>query len=584
MKIVHRDPQCGYLDTFLWVPKQYVNVEGTKGALSFSFTDSYQANKVRYVYLWKETKDHLLLPRAFWKVDTLPFRVVDLRPTTYRKTDVTSKIRLDHRWKEIDSVRQLVPTGEDVQAKSIEALLESYGGTLQLACGKGKTAIALELITRLQVPALVVVPDTQLFQQWKTEVDSLLDVPGGVGVIQGPKFDWQKSVVLTTYHTIGARASELPEEVRRWFGIIVWDEGHHVPAPTFAASAEAFYGYRLSLSATPDRVDGLHVINEYHIGPTVYKDLRQHIKPNIYFRWTDLEIDETRPEARVRDKNGELHLSLVANYYARWPERQQMILDDIATAVQNGRKVLVVSTGEADLANLAALWTFGPGAPLYTDIPKPTPAEMGETVPPLDMTKAERTRTENRLKQLKAAEAKDPTNTKVLTHIADVENKLRQNDLHNRMEAEMNRRQHQYIKWLQPQLTNCGLMIYKVKPEIRQHYIDTMPVVFAIMKYGKEGLDAEDLDTVLVSTVFSNRNGLQQLMGRTLRQHDKKKAPTVIFYEDNIGTAIGMCKKLRTALREWPVEDGGPFDYEQIGHPHSRKRGTWEQNKPRIFG
>ena len=82
---------------------------------------------------------------------------------------------------------------------------------------------------------------------------------------------------------------------------------------------------------------------------------------------------------------------------------------------------------------------------------------------------------------------------------------------------------------------------------------------------------------------FSSKNVLQQLMGRPTRAHNDKKHPVVIFYEDNIGPIIGMCKKLRKHLREWAHEEGGPFDYEQIDHPFSG-RGTWNQNKTRIFG
>ena len=147
---------------------------------------------------------------------------------------------MDHRPKVVNNVLSMVPTGSNVQQLSIDALLKSDGGILQLACGKGKTCVALHLASIKKVPTLIVVPDTQLLEQWKGEIKKLLIVPGGVGLIQSSTFDWKKPVVLTTYHTIGARAESLPEEVRSWFGLIVWDEGHHVPAPTFAASAEVF--------------------------------------------------------------------------------------------------------------------------------------------------------------------------------------------------------------------------------------------------------------------------------------------------------------------------------------------------------
>ena len=645
MRLIQRDPNTAYLDTWLWVPKKFTNLEGVRGALSFQFADSYADNKVRFVYLWKETDHHILVPRHFWKIADLPYRTVDLRPQYYAKTDVTSIIKLDHRMR--DGV--LVPDGNDVQQRSMRALLSSTEGTLQLACGKGKTVIALELIAHLQVPTLIVLPDTQLLEQWSKDIEALLRVPGGVGLIQGAKNDWQKSVVLTTYHTIGARATKLPEEVKRWFGLVIWDEGHHVPAPTFAASAEAFYGKRLSLTATPERDDGLHIISQYHIGPIIYKDLTPVQKPRIFFKWTGLEIDETRPDADVRDRNGEIHGSKVSSYNAKWPERRTDILNDAAYAVQCGRKVLVLSSSEAEIANMAAMWSAGdlnlrPNIQLYTDIPLPTPMEVGETLMPSELEPVECTKLIKHTGAIRkkvyklgfwadynalidtwvdattelvtatksnsptaAAEKKaeaadqalrdyalgslpgythpDEAADKLLCDLYGSEQRMQQHAVFRKITSELERRQKTYISKLYKQLKDCGMMVYKVPASERKRFIDTMPIVFAITKYGKEGLNSEELDTILVSSIFSSRNGLQQLNGRNTRDFVGKMSPVTVFYEDDVGHIIGMCKKLKKHLREWSADEGGPYEFEQIGHPNSIHRsGTWQANMQTIFG
>ena len=103
----------------------------------------------------------------------------------------------------------------------------------------------------------------------------------------------------------------------------------------------------------------------------------------------------------------------------------------------------------------------------------------------------------------------------------------------------------------------------------RMDYLKTKQVVFAIMKYGKEGLDDEHLDTVLVSLPFSSKNGLQQVLGRPARQKAGKRSPLVVFYEDDVGPLIGMCKKLRRHLLSWPLEENGPFEFEMHDHPRS---------------
>jgi hypothetical protein len=161
---------------------------------------------------------------------------------------------------------------------------------------------------------------------------------------------------------------------------------------------------------------------------------------------------------------------------------------------------------------------------------------------------------------------------------AETELLLRQVAVQKKIDNELTKRQHAYIKDLLPRLTTCGFMVYKVAAKKRHEFVESMPVIFAITKYGKEGLDSPALDTIFVSTPFSSRNGLQQVMGRPSRVHAGKKAPVVIFYEDNVGPLIGMCKKLRKHLREWPHEEGGPFDYELVGHKLARTK--WQNQNP----
>jgi len=614
------DPNTGYVSTWLWIPKSFVNLEGTKNALTFSFPDPYNASVARTICLWRETDNHLLVPRSFWKVKELPFRVVDLRPKSYTRTNIASKIKLDHRFDVKRGI--LFPTGDVVQQKSIDALLASIGGGLQLACGKGKTIVSLEYATRLQVPTLIVVPDTQLLEQWQNVIKEVLDVPGGVGLIQGDKFDWQKSIVMTTYHTLGARAESLPQEVLEWFGLVIWDEGHHIPALTFAPSAHAFPGTRLYLTATPERDDGMHIVVEYHIGDVLYKDLSQDLKPKMFFRWTGLQLDESDPSTNVRAGNGELHMSMISSHFGKWIARMTMILEDAKTAVDNGRKVLVLSNSEAEIINMAMLWETLYGdydGDLFSDIPEPsieTIIEALETdgnVPadvvaaeakrnmwarnirlkgckdpkPIELSDAEYTNVSVVLEALKARlpsyhygeKAWEDTFVRIEAYQKDLD----MHDLFGMLRLELDRRQKRFIKESLPKMKTCGVMVHKVPPAQRTAFIKKMPVVFAITKYGKEGLDSPDLDTVLVSSPFSSRNGLQQLMGRPTRTKEGKKTPTIVFYVDNIGPLIGMCKKLMKHLRDWSHEEGGPFDYEQIGQPGSGM-GSWEQNRARIFG
>jgi hypothetical protein len=333
MQLLRRDPDKGYLDTWLWVPKRHVNVDGTKAALTPTISND---RTVEVLQLWKETAHHILVPREYFDPTSLPFPVIDCRPREYPQVVIRSRIKLDHR--PVGGVLQ--PTGETVQQEALDAMLAARGGTLQLACGKGKTVVTLELFARLGVPALIVIDNTQLLMQWQYEVVDKLDIPDGVGLIQGNVFDWKKPVVLTTYHTLAARAAVLPEEVRRWFGVVIYEEGHHSAAPFFSQSIDAVYGRRYLLTATPNRDDGLHIVYNFHVGPVVYKNLMPETIPRINFLWTGcaLQLDDPRVAAAVHDKTGELHLKRLAGFFGQWRPRLDLILEQVKKIVDAGRR------------------------------------------------------------------------------------------------------------------------------------------------------------------------------------------------------------------------------------------------------
>jgi superfamily II DNA or RNA helicase len=570
MQIVRRDPDKAYLDTWLWVPRGLINVTATQSALSFVFED-YSGNK-EILCLWKEHKHHLLVPRYFWNPSSIPCEVVDCRPRTYPHIEFKSRILLDHRVTDIDKRPVLMPTGDDVQRRSLAALQTAMGGVLQLACGKGKTVVALQHIACSAVPAIIAVDNTNLLWQWDREINTFLDVPGGIGYLMQGHNTWKRGIVLATYHTLANRADEMPEEVRRWFGNIYFDEGHHVSAPVFSKTVDLIYGNRYALTATPERADGWHVICDFHVGPVLHKDLRQSMKARILFKWTGLELELTNPTvyAAVIDVNKEVHASKVSTYFGQWRERMWLMMQDCIDAIAVSRKVLLLSNSVNEVINLMTMWTRGPHAALYTDVPVPIPHEVGETLTPLALDDQEARTLKKRIVTLwgwaNGAPAQQQKFERAQYEARDLMLKWQMYLVYKKILAELRRRQKQFLKDLLAEPSTAGVMTYGVPPKIRQGFLDERPVVFAITKYGKEGLDCPELDTVLVSSLFSQRNSLQQLMGRPTRPKAGKK-PIVGFYVDNVGHCIGMSQKLQKHLREWPHEESGPFDYELIGYP-----------------
>lgn len=452
-------------------------------------------------------------------------------------------------------------------------------------CGKGKTVVALELAARLHVPTIVVVDNTTLLLQWQDEIKRHLVVPGGVGLIQGQTRDWKKEIVMATYQTLANWADTMPEEVRRWFGLIIWDEGHHVSAPTFSKSAPLFYGYRLALTATPNRADGMHVICQHHVGDIIYKDVKQLNPPAIFFKWTNIKLDSEDPLVmrEVNDKNGEVHIGKLAGYLGANRERlNNHVIKTAKDKVDAGHKVLVLSYSVDEVLNLMAIWTANdPNCFLYTDIPYPAPSDVGEELLPIELSKnylAKAKHTVNSIYENMRKQANMPEKKRAqcLEHIARYTQQIQQHEIWQKTESLFKRRQKEFLDELLTKKSTAGLFTAAVKPDLRFKMLKERKVIFAIMKYGREGLDDKDLSAIIVSEPMSDQNILQQVMGRPRG----KSHAELIFLEDNIGPLIGQCMKLRRHLRYWDVSEGGPFKYELQGHPAmSRRRSEWNEQQ-----
>ncbi|GCF06587.1 DEAD/DEAH box helicase [Dictyobacter arantiisoli] len=140
-------------------------------------------------------------------------------------------------------------------------------GVVVLPTGAGKTFVAALAIHNAGLWALAVVPTIDLLQQWRVALAAALSLPTEeIGMFGGGEKDL-KPITIITYDS----AALYPRELRQ-FGLLIFDECHHLPAPTYRLIAEsAFTPLRLGLSATPERSDMAHIELEELIGPEVYR-------------------------------------------------------------------------------------------------------------------------------------------------------------------------------------------------------------------------------------------------------------------------------------------------------------------------
>ncbi|GER82514.1 helicase [Thermogemmatispora aurantia] len=179
------------------------------------------------------------------------------------------------------------------QQEALERWLAAEGaGVIVLPTGAGKTVVAALAIHSLQLWTVVVVPTIDLLQQWRLALASMLQLaPEQIGLFGGGDKNLQP-ITIITYDS----AALYPLELRR-FGLLIFDECHHLPAPTYRQIAlSAFTPYRLGLSATPERSDMAHLELEELIGPEVYRRGPEELTEDRYLaQYREIRIEVTLP-------------------------------------------------------------------------------------------------------------------------------------------------------------------------------------------------------------------------------------------------------------------------------------------------
>lgn len=138
-------------------------------------------------------------------------------------------------------------------------------GTVVLPTGAGKSFVAELCIADASRATLVVAPTLDLVGQWYDQLRAAFGDP--VGVLGGGVHEVHP-VTVATYDSAYLHMERYGDR----FGLVVFDEVHHLPSRAYAHAAEAMIApFRLGLTATLERTDGLHHDVDRLVGPVVYR-------------------------------------------------------------------------------------------------------------------------------------------------------------------------------------------------------------------------------------------------------------------------------------------------------------------------
>ncbi|HEV2862001.1 MAG TPA: DEAD/DEAH box helicase family protein [Pyrinomonadaceae bacterium] len=175
-------------------------------------------------------------------------------------------------------------------------------GVVVLPTGAGKSLVAQMAVEDVKRSTLVVVPTLDLMNQW---YDLLLSCfQAEVGLIGGGYFE-TGALTVTTY----ASAFRFMERLGNQFGLIVFDECHHLPSGVHRHAAEmAIAPFRLGLTATPERADGEERLLERLVGPFVFRRETREMAGEYLSNYTlvRLRVDLTGEERAAYEREREI--------------------------------------------------------------------------------------------------------------------------------------------------------------------------------------------------------------------------------------------------------------------------------------
>ncbi len=139
----------------------------------------------------------------------------------------------------------------DYQKEYVDKAYSEKAAVLANPAGSGKTVTSIGLMCEIDSPTLILVPQRNLVNQWKREIlDKTTVTEDQIGEYHGEEKE-MGDITIATYHMAGGKTSLF----RKDWGLIIFDEVHHIPSKLFRKTASLQSTRRLGLSASPVRED-----------------------------------------------------------------------------------------------------------------------------------------------------------------------------------------------------------------------------------------------------------------------------------------------------------------------------------------
>lgn len=228
----------------------------------------WTGNTPRYIYLYEQVGNNVILPfgclREIWKY------------IQYHNSEYFVKF-CDLRHVLYHSNINLYQYQETAAKKAINA----KNGILVMPCGAGKTQTALQIVAEIGGRALWLTHTKDLLNQSMQRAKDVFDLQEvDYGVISEGKIDIGSAITFATIQTLSK--IDLSEYRNHWDVIIVDECQHCCGTPTrvtqfYKVLSNLSARYKIGLTATPKRADGLEKSMFALLGDVIYEVSRKAV-------------------------------------------------------------------------------------------------------------------------------------------------------------------------------------------------------------------------------------------------------------------------------------------------------------------
>lgn len=311
---------------------QVPNVYHTKGVLSVKPYIPAVFVKPQYVQrhdVYSETDDYLYVPKHFG-IQTFGM---------YSKTEREVQQTDSKYWIFSGTLR-------DIQIPVVNSFLkpEPHDGIISLQTGGGKTICALYIASQLKLPAIILVHNTFLKDQWVDRIKAFLP-HARIGFIQGDKIETdQKDIVIAMIQSLALKDYDI--DIFKNIGLTIVDECHHIASDAFSRSIPKVTSkYMLGLSATPERKDKLMFVIHWLLGPLLYKsNTADKVDSLVKVEYYEFEPPEKEFNDVILNPSGVMFTSLMINKVVEYKPRNHFLIEILKDVYpEKGRQILVLT-------------------------------------------------------------------------------------------------------------------------------------------------------------------------------------------------------------------------------------------------